>query len=126
MALVMGVPLIGVAAACFVMGLWHFAIYPLFLGLLLLFAPLITLFDEEHSFPECIPRDSIQNILANPPTRWKLSSFTITYLTEGCVRKTGFCLPCAVYSERAKTFQAVTEAFAQSGLNIEKPKNQNA
>lgn len=116
MALVVGVPLSCLGLACIALEQWHLAAYPLFFGFLLMSAPLLNFFSEEYSFPASISRSDIQAVTSSPPTTSGLGLFTITFMSEGVLCKTGFNLPIGNYRERVRSFQAVTEAFVQMGL----------
>ncbi len=116
LAFILGVPFVCLAVGCLMIGLWHLALYPLFFGLILSFDPLSSLFVEEYYFPDIIPRKTIRSIVSDPPTKWKLSCFTITYDAEGTTHKTGFNLPCVPYDERIQAYQDVLKALAHLGL----------
>lgn len=125
-AFVIGVPSTCLGLVSIALGFWHLAIYPLFIGIVAISAPFLALFADQYSYPENICRSDIRFVISNRPTTLKQGSFVITFLSEGALCKTGFCLPCSNYNERLQAFQAVTRAFVQNGLMSDTALHPNA
>lgn len=119
LALVVGLPLTAYGIVCFANGFWGMATFPLLFGMWLLLAPILTLSNEEFSFPDSISRNSIQSILAKPPTRWILGDIIIAYQSEGAACKTLFALAAGSYAERVVNFESIVGAFAEAGLKVD-------